>query len=147
MACYGKSVGIIPRHGDQMLLIKRAKGPQAGTWAVPAGHMELGEFVDDTAVRELFEEVTIVVGRHQLGDSVFSAVQLADECSRGAAHHDWVLFEVRLATPDFTRDCGETQDARWVPLAELDGMNLEPVMRRMLGALGYVKSTGAGDVE
>ncbi len=48
------SVVILVNHDDQILLEQR-RYPQ-GVWGLPGGLMELGESVEDTARRELFEE-------------------------------------------------------------------------------------------
>lgn len=66
MTCHGASVGVIVRRGDMALLIQRARGPKAGTWAFPAGHQEAGETTGETAVREVFEEVGLRVTQEQL---------------------------------------------------------------------------------
>ena len=39
-----------------LLLIKRKYNPDAGYWSIPGGHLDLGEKVQDAAVREAFEE-------------------------------------------------------------------------------------------
>ncbi|MGW6197912.1 NUDIX hydrolase [Kribbella sp. NPDC055110] len=53
---------VIVRRGDEVLLLLRANtGYMDGHWAVPAGHVELGESVVAAAVRELKEEVGIDV--------------------------------------------------------------------------------------
>ena len=43
----------------QMLLIRRASSPYAGSWALPGGFVEMGETIDAAAVRELAEETGI----------------------------------------------------------------------------------------
>ncbi len=40
----------------QALLVKRANEPQAGMWCLPGGFAELGETIDQAAIRELREE-------------------------------------------------------------------------------------------
>ncbi len=40
----------------QALLVKRKHEPQAGMWCLPGGFAELGETIDEAAVRELLEE-------------------------------------------------------------------------------------------
>jgi 8-oxo-dGTP diphosphatase len=53
---------VVVQRGDEVLLLLRANtGYMDGYWAVPAGHVEQGESVVAAAVRELKEEVGLVV--------------------------------------------------------------------------------------
>ncbi len=49
-------VGILLVRNDCLLLVKRKFNPDAGYWSIPGGHMELGEKIQDAALREAFEE-------------------------------------------------------------------------------------------
>lgn len=49
-------VGCLPRWEDQVLLCKRAIGPRYGLWTLPAGFLEMGEKVEEGALRETREE-------------------------------------------------------------------------------------------
>lgn len=138
MTCFESSVGVILRHGDLVLFIQRARGPQTGTWAFPAGHWEPGETAEQTATREVFEEVGIELDTADLADPILK-MRFADRCRHGATHHDWIVFEVQVPTLDFTRDPAETLDARWVPSAEWPALNLEPVWRSMLTETGRLQ--------
>lgn len=136
MSCHGSSVGVILRHRDTVLLIQRARGPQAGTWAVPAGHCESSELSIETGAREVSEEVGIDLNHKDL-KMVYCGTHIPDECRHGTTHHDWTLFEAEVTTQDFVRNPDETLGALWVPVGDLNRMRLEPVMRRMLPHAGY----------
>jgi mutator protein MutT len=41
---------------DQILLIRRGRGPAQGVWSVPGGRVEAGETLAEAVVRELAEE-------------------------------------------------------------------------------------------
>jgi 8-oxo-dGTP diphosphatase len=41
---------------NKILLIKRKNKPYEGKWALPGGFVEYGEKVEDSAIREFFEE-------------------------------------------------------------------------------------------
>jgi len=47
-------------HENLVLLVKRKKNPNAGLWGFPGGHVELGETGLECAVRELYEETSVV---------------------------------------------------------------------------------------
>jgi len=52
-------VDALIENGDKIVLIKRGKEPFKGKWAMPGGHIEKNETVEQCAVREGFEETGI----------------------------------------------------------------------------------------
>ena len=55
-------IGIVVIKGDQVLLCRRGKPPNLGSWTLPGGAQELGETCEETARRELLEETGLMVG-------------------------------------------------------------------------------------
>ena len=53
---------MIVLRGREVLLIRRARDPGCGTWALPGGAQRLGETVEQAARRELREETGLEVG-------------------------------------------------------------------------------------
>lgn len=49
----------VVQHTGRVLLVKRKKEPNAGTWGFPGGHVVLGETALDAAARELHEETGV----------------------------------------------------------------------------------------
>jgi len=49
-------VGVVVWKADKFLLIQRGKQPRLGQWSIPGGRQELGETVQETAIREVLEE-------------------------------------------------------------------------------------------
>ncbi|MEE9141123.1 MAG: NUDIX hydrolase [Gammaproteobacteria bacterium] len=58
-------VGCVPRWKDRILLCRRAIEPRSGYWTLPAGFMENGESIAETATRETYEEAVadVEIGR------------------------------------------------------------------------------------
>ena len=139
MACYGMSVGVIIRRGDYGLFIKRSRGTPG--WAFPAGHHELGENSRQTGVREVSEEVSLLVDAASMGESILTET-LDDQCRNGTKRHSWWVYEVEVPDGDPVRNEEETLDMRWVPLAEWADLDLEPVWRTMLTRTGHIKTRG-----
>ncbi len=52
-------VSVLIRNGDRILLEKRDKDPGRGAWKAPGGHLEFGENPEETATREVEEEVGV----------------------------------------------------------------------------------------
>lgn len=106
----------------EVLLVKSYKWP--GLWVVMGGHIELGETIAQTAVREVKEEVGL--------DVQFVRVIQTVEFVYDPAFHDHKHFigmqsECKLIGDSTTQiDNDEIQEARWFPLSE--AVNLPDVL-------------------
>lgn len=89
-----------------------------GLWLQPGGHVDPGEWPADAALREAGEELGTPV-RHPVGGPRMVHLDVHDG-GRGHLHLD--LRYLLLAAPDagFEPGEGESQDVRWVPVAEID---------------------------
>lgn len=54
-------VGSVVSHGGRVLLCRRAIEPGRGLWTLPAGYLELGETVEEGAIREAREEARAAI--------------------------------------------------------------------------------------
>ncbi len=95
-----------------VLLIRRDRPPFAGCWALPGGHVDPGEQVEDTAHRELAEETGIHTGAlHPVG--IYSD---PGRDPRGR-YVTWAYTATLPALVEPTAG-DDAADARWIPLAD-----------------------------
>jgi 8-oxo-dGTP diphosphatase len=125
------AVGVLLLDGDRVLLVQRGRPPQQGRWTVPGGGVEVGETLEEAALRELREETG-------LSCTLGPVVEVLDRVLRdgdGRVEYHYVILDFVGTEPTGTlgaaSDCA---DARWVPVAELDAWQttdgLAPVVRR-----------------
>ena len=100
-------------HNGAVLLVRHTYGNR--DWNLPGGHIDDGEAADDTAAREMFEEL----GLTDLGLRAFGTF------TEHLDHRDdtIALFTAELPRPapaaSLTLDRAELRDARWFPLSAL----------------------------
>jgi ADP-ribose pyrophosphatase YjhB (NUDIX family) len=104
------------RDGDQVLLHRRGDN---GMWGVPGGGMELGERIDQTAVREAREETGLEVEVVRL-TGVYSDPKWRMTYPHGDSAQVFIAnFECRVTGGALHIDGVETIDLRWSPLDAL----------------------------
>ena len=101
----------VVRRGDGALLVQQRVYPE-GRWCFPGGLMELGESVEDTARREVFEETAIQVGRLKL-IGVYSG---PNHLCRAANGDEWYVVNTAFAALDWMGEAA-VSDAESVRLA------------------------------
>ncbi|WP_240989610.1 NUDIX hydrolase [Salipiger mangrovisoli] len=104
-----------------VLLVRRANPPDAGKWGFPGGKVDLGECLQDAAIRELFEET----GVRATAQRVFTAVDAFDHDENGMVRHHYVLVAVLCAWVSGDPVAGDDAlEARWFPLDALEAKEL-----------------------
>ena len=123
------AAGIVVEHGA-LLLVQRGRGPGLGRWAVPGGRIEFGERARDAVAREVLEETGIVV---EVGEFAGWVERIGDEDTH------FVILDF-VATPVPTGQTPVAGDdasaARWVPLAEVGGLDLVEGLHEFLVQIG-----------
>ena len=100
----------------KVLLVQRAKDPDAGLWGCPGGHVEPGETAGEAAVRELFEE-TGVSAEAVAELARFNVMRHAPDGIVAAHFHlTAILCKWTSGTPAAADDAA---DACWVSLRTL----------------------------
>jgi len=123
-------IGIVVIKGDEVLLCRRGKPPNVGSWTLPGGAQELGETCEEAARRELAEETGLTVG-----DLHFVAhvnIIRRDEDQRVRFHYTILDFTARweAGEPIAGSDVSEVQ---WARMDALEPYGLWSEAHRIIG--------------
>lgn len=121
-------VGGIIIWNKQVLIIKRKFMPNAGFWAIPGGHLQLGEQAGQGALRECTEETGLDLSLGKLA----SVINKIDYDIEGKVEYHYVLCDYWMKlNGDFTEmnppnplAKSDVLDALFVPFDELIKYNL-----------------------
>ncbi len=128
------SVLITRSVGREVLLVKRAWPPRAGTWDVPGGFLELNEHPEAGARREIFEELAVrvhltgFIGIYLDGYQVFRDGERRPIDLESTLN---VLYEGAITTGR-VRVHSDIAGARWFPKNHLPNTIAFPWIRRAL---------------
>jgi 8-oxo-dGTP diphosphatase len=119
-------VGVIIVREGKILLERRKNEPGRGKWSIPGGIVELGESLEQTVMRETWEETGLSVGDPEPVD-VINQVTL-DENGKVKYHFVIVDYFVKLksGTPKAASDAAELE---WVAFEEVEKRDLTKSFR------------------
>lgn len=129
---YVGAIGAVVSEGE-LLLVQQTYRKGLG---LPGGLLDRGESPEAAVVREIYEEAglaVVTVGKPAV--VVEPALRRVDVCFRCEPAPGVDRSSARASSP-------EIRETRWVPLAELDG--LQPEAARGLQELGFDLPKGAG---
>jgi len=109
-------IGVIVLKDDSVLLVRRGKPPNVGSWTLPGGAQELGETTEQAARRELLEETGIIAGPLVFAAHVDNIRR--DEHGRVQFHYTILDFAARWESGDPVA-ASDVSEAVWAPLARL----------------------------
>ncbi|MEU4672445.1 NUDIX domain-containing protein [Amycolatopsis sp. NPDC023774] len=98
-------------------------------WALPGGGHDVGERITDTAVREVKEETGVDVEIVRLVGTYTDPRHVMAYDDGEVRQQFSLCFEGRWVGGQPREDGTETKAVRWVPPADLDGLNIHPSMR------------------
>lgn len=129
---------VLRDEAGRLLLIRRSDN---GVWSVPAGTMELGESIEDCAVRELWEET----GLHATAVTPYALHTGPAYTQRNmfgdTYQHFVVLFRVDRWHGELVRQTDETLDAGFYADSELP-QPLSSTVAETVADLGTFEATG-----
>ncbi|HDL78348.1 MAG TPA: NUDIX hydrolase, partial [Bacteroidetes bacterium] len=105
------AAGVILLQNHNVLLTKRKYEPRANKWSLPAGFMEYGETVKETAVRELKEETNLDVKLTRL----FGVYTGCDDPRNQAV---LIVYEGEIVGGEL-RPGDDASEAKFFPLTDL----------------------------
>lgn len=123
-------VGAVVVTDDELLVIRRGRGPAAGEWAVPGGRVRGGEMLAEAVVREVLEETGLEVVCGEL----LGVVERFDD-GRHFVILDYRATLLERQEPVAGDDAAE---ARWVPLVDVAELRLVEGLAEFLHETGII---------
>ncbi len=120
------AVGVLILEGNRVLLVRRRFEPYKGKWAIPAGFIEYGEDVRDTAIREIEEETGLVIELDNL--------HTVESCFDDPRGNTILVLYTGCVTGGELRAGDDADEASFFPLDELPKLAFE-THRHVLGKL------------
>ena len=109
----------------RVALVTRTNPPNAGSWSLPGGKIELGEKTMVGAARELYEECGLTAGMVGFAPKPFTCTDAIVRSSSGVSHHYVIAQTFAMTQLDVTPtlqagdDAGE---AKWFSLDDLHAL-------------------------
>ncbi len=120
--------GVVVRDGD-ILLVRRGKEPSRGKWSVPGGSVEWAETLVEAVKREVREETGLEI---EVGD-------VAGVYDLMLTGYHYILIDYFAYPTGGTLTPGsDADDARWVPIEDLDQYELTEHLRERLREMGVL---------
>lgn len=129
-------VGIMLVREKSLLIIKRKYNPDEGYWSIPGGHLDLGERVEDGAVREAEEETGFKTKITKLAGIINKIMR--DESGKIEYHYVLLNYFVEQIEgppdqPPVADD--DALEAKFVPFEELKNYQLTDSLIELLKRL------------
>jgi len=117
--------------GDRVLVVRRRNPPMPGRWGFPGGVLELGETVDQGAMRELLEETGVIAE----AAGPLTVIDTIDRDPEGRVRYHYALVAVIGHWQSGEGIPGDDADeVGWLTRAEIVAQNLPiaPALLRLI---------------
>ena len=133
-------VGVMLTRDNSLLLVKRKFDPDAGYWAIPGGHLDLGERIENAAEREAYEETGLIVKVSKLAGIIDKIMY--DDSGKVEYHYVLINYFVEQIDGDQNQQPvpnSDALDAKFVPFDDLKNYTLTESLIELLKQLkiGY----------
>lgn len=120
-------------NGESVLLVKRGHEPSKGLWSLPGGRVVHGETLAEALRREIREETGLEV-------EVGEVAGIVERHYPEQGLH-YVIIDYFVTVIGGKLRAGEdAEDARWVPLNEIESLDLVPRLVEALRDFGVLQS-------
>jgi ADP-ribose pyrophosphatase YjhB (NUDIX family) len=116
---------VVKNDAYEVLMIERTDN---GLWALPGGAQDFGESLADAARREVNEETGIEIEITGLS-GIYSDPHHVIAYDDGEVRQEFSICFLGKMTGGELRTSSESRQARWVPISQLDDLNMHPSMR------------------
>jgi 8-oxo-dGTP diphosphatase len=127
-------VGAVVIKNSNVLLVRRGIPPSEGLWAIPGGHVELGETLQETAEREILEETGIVI---KAGEPIY-AFDLIEQDDSGRIRFHFIVVDV---TGEYVsgepRGADDALEARWLSWEEIEALPVSQNTLKLLKTINF----------
>jgi len=120
---------VIENDAGEILMIQRSDN---GNWAVPGGAIDLGESMSQAAVRETREETGIDCEILDVIGIYTDPKHIIFYTSNGEARQEFSILLRGRATGGVLTTSSESTKVRWVPRAEISGLQMDRSMQRRI---------------
>lgn len=130
-----KGVYGIIKNGNQILVIKKARGPYTGLYDLPGGTPEENETPEQTLIREIKEETNcdVISYTNKCEKMIIFSDFTPAIGKKGVMQHTGILFDVKISgKPSDKGDGLDSNGAVWVDIETLSSDNATPFV--LIGA-------------
>ena len=122
-------VGVVIFKENKILLAERDRQPHGKMWSIPGGAQELGETIEEAAIREIKEETGLEIELSGIVDVV--DVINRDEVGRVKYHYTLVDFCAKWLSGEAVAN-DDVSDVKWVRLDEISDEFLKPITKSII---------------
>jgi 8-oxo-dGTP diphosphatase len=126
------AVGAVVFKDNKVLLIRRAKPPAKGLWAIPGGSVNLGETLQQAAERETLEETNLTI---QATKPVFTFEVIEKDDNNQVRFHYVIIDLVADYISGVPLPGDDADEVRWVSSKELKNLDINPRTLKVLNSV------------
>lgn len=132
------AAAVAVEHNGAILMVQRGDN---GKWTLPGGTLDLGESLPECAIREMREETNLEVSLEEI-IGTYTDANIRVAYSDGEVRQEFtVVYFGQAKNHDVVID-SESTSYKWVPLAELNSLEMVDSQRRRIDDLLCYLATG-----